>query len=97
MVLTALLAGSLAWGHGAGHKNLKVLAKVSLDDPEVGMADFPKGLGVKCLTCHLKNNYASDEKPAKVAARKFLTASLAEREPARRSAALQELLKLTAI
>lgn len=97
LALAALVSGSLAWGHGAGHKNLKVLAKVSHDDLEDGMADFAKGLGVKCVTCHLKNNYASDEKPAKVAARKFLAASLAEPAPARRSVALQELLKQMAI
>lgn len=97
LALAALVSGSLAWGHGAGHKNLKVLAKVSHDDLEDGMADFAKGLGVKCVTCHLKNNYASDEKPAKVAARTFLAASLAEPAPARRSAALQELLKQMAI
>jgi len=92
LVLAAVVSVSLAWGHGAGHKNLKVLAKVSHDDLEDGMEDFAKGLGVKCVTCHVKNNYGSDEKPAKVAARKFLAASLAERVPARRSAALQELL-----
>lgn len=97
LALVALVSGSLAWGHGAGHKNLKLLAKVSHDDLEDGMADFAKGLGVKCVTCHLKNNYASDEKPAKVAARKFLAASLAEPAPARRSVALQELLKQMAI
>ena len=42
LALATIVSGSLAWGHGAGHKNLKVLAKVSHDDLEDGMADFAK-------------------------------------------------------
>lgn len=89
LLLSAL---PVAWGHGSGHTNLKVLSKVSHDALEDGMTDFAKGLGVKCLACHVKNEYASDERPAKVAARKFLATVLHENDPGQRADALKTLL-----
>lgn len=50
-------------------KNLKVLPADGLMDT---MRSFRIGLGVQCDACHVRGDFASDEKPEKETARKMI-------------------------
>jgi len=52
-------------------KNLQVL-KLPASELMPVMRTFTTGLGVKCGFCHAMPNFASDEKPEKVTARKMI-------------------------
>jgi hypothetical protein len=58
-------------------KNLKVLP-AETTRAEVGalMKTFTKALGVKCKFCHNPQDFASDEKPHKEEARRFMRMTL---------------------
>jgi hypothetical protein len=58
------------------------------------MKDFSKGLGVKCTSCHIKKEWDSEEKAMKDKTRPFFRATVGETDPAKREAALEELLEL---
>ena len=74
-------------------KNLKVL-KSDTDGKllEKSMKELSKGLGVKCVACHVKGKFDSDEVKAKDATRQFFTAALGEADAAKKEAALKALL-----
>ena len=96
VVSLAVLAGGIYLVMGlqiGGHKNLKVLPQVG-DEIGNGMRKLDKGLGVTCRACHVKDAYAKDDVPAKLAARKFFADVRATEDPAARKAALQVLLKV---
>lgn len=75
------------------YKNLKVL-KDNGKQLEKGMKKLTKGLGVKCKTCHVKGKFDADDKDTKVKSRKFFEATVGEKDPAKRAAALEELKTL---
>jgi hypothetical protein len=52
--------------------NLKVLKTTSGAQVLQIMRTFTAGLGVQCAYCHVAGNYASDENPKKIAARKMI-------------------------
>lgn len=65
--------------HQPKFKNLKILPKdISEDDLDTVMHHFTASLGVKCNYCHVRNeaikkmNFASDDKPEKLIARKMM-------------------------
>src|SRR5689334_21460134 len=80
-VLSALvILGVAATKPDDGYKNLKVLPK-NINHEELGkvMHGFNDALGVKCSFCHAKPkegeeypDFASDEKPEKLIARKMI-------------------------
>jgi len=92
LILAFMFAVSLAHAHGKGHKNLKVLADVDHKQFDAGMKAFNGGLGVKCVACHVKGEFEKDDKPAKLAAREFMTAAIGESDQAKKSEALEKLL-----
>jgi hypothetical protein len=51
-------------------KNLKILKP---DEVMATMRAFTVGLGVRCTTCHVMGDFASDENHHKVVARQMLT------------------------
>ena len=59
-------------GGGQQHepKNLRILKP---EQVMPAMQAFTKALGVKCDACHMKGDFASDDNPNKVTARKMLT------------------------
>jgi len=64
-------------------KNLKILPKdISKDDLDSVMHHFTASLGVKCNYCHVRNeaikkmDFASDDKPEKLIARKMMLMSI---------------------
>jgi hypothetical protein len=73
------------------HENLKVLEDTG-KKLDTGMKAFSKGIGVKCNACHEKGKFAADTVPAKEEARKFFTATVGEKDQAKRDAALKTLL-----
>jgi hypothetical protein len=90
-----VFAGCFAVSNAEAHeefKNLKVLDGADKKGLEAGMKTLSKGLGVKCNACHVKGEFDSDKIEAKVAARKFLTSTVGEKDTAKRDAALAELL-----
>src|ERR1700733_157941 len=56
----------------ANPTNLKVLKTTSGAEVQQIMRTFTTGLGVQCTYCHVAGNYASDENPKKIAARKMI-------------------------
>lgn len=52
--------------------NLKVLKAATGAEVSQIMRTFTTGLGVQCSYCHAAGDYASDEKPQKIAARKMI-------------------------
>lgn len=73
------------------NKNLKVLNKDLGKKVGKGMKDLTKGLGVKCVSCHVKGKMAEDGVPNKEHTRKFISAVL--KNPGAKEAALAQLLK----
>jgi hypothetical protein len=57
---------------GAAYKNIQILKDVPVSNFIPIMRRFAGALGVECEHCHVENNFASEEKPAKAAARKML-------------------------
>jgi hypothetical protein len=55
-------------------KNLQVL-KVQPSELIPIMRSFNVALGVECNFCHIRDNFASDDNPHKVVARKMITMS----------------------
>jgi photosynthetic reaction center cytochrome c subunit len=51
---------------------VKVLRGLSVPDFEAEMQLMNQALGVACGHCHVRNNFASDDNPRKVAARRML-------------------------
>jgi hypothetical protein len=95
LLLTAFAAvPALAFAHGAKqhHENVRVLEDVDHKNFDRGMKLLTQGLGVKCSTCHVKGDYASDAKPEKMAAREFLAATVSTKTKTVRNAALEDLL-----
>ena len=90
--LGALLYVSSASAH-EDFKNLKVLNGADKKALEKGMKTMTKGLGVKCDACHVKGEFDSDKVEAKLVARNFFTATVGEKDQAKRDAALAEVLK----
>jgi hypothetical protein len=56
----------------ANPTNLKVLKATSGAEVVQIMHTFTTGLGVQCTYCHMAGNYASDENPKKLTARKMI-------------------------
>jgi len=76
IIVTLLIATSLFAQEPKGKKgppptpkNLKLLPADGLMDT---MRAFRVGLGVQCDTCHLRGDFASDEKPEKETARMMI-------------------------
>lgn len=74
-------------------KNLKVLDAALGKKIGKGMKGLSKGLGVKCLHCHVKGKMESDDVQAKLDTRDFLKAVLTSKDEAANKAALAALLK----
>ena len=53
----------------AAPKNLKIL---TAEEVRPAMGAFVAGTGLKCMDCHVAGDFASDEKHARVVARKML-------------------------
>jgi hypothetical protein len=93
-VAAAMLAlGAMSTAHAGDDdkaKNLKVIKETKTYKD--GMKSLNKGLGTKCEACHVKGKFEADDKPEKEAARKFLTATVGEKDAAKRGEALKALL-----
>ena len=57
----------------ARFKNVQILKDVPASQFLDSMRSFSMSLGVECDYCHVPNNFAADDKPAKGMARKMLT------------------------
>ena len=57
---------------GAAYKNIQLLKDVPVSNFIPIMRRFSAALGVECEHCHVENNFASEDKPAKATARKML-------------------------
>jgi hypothetical protein len=57
---------------GAAYKNVQLLKDVPVSNFIPIMRRFAGALGVECEHCHVENNFASEDKPAKATARKML-------------------------
>jgi hypothetical protein len=57
---------------GVRFKNVQLLKDLPASSFMDAMRSFSMSLGVECDHCHAQNNFASDDKPAKVMARKML-------------------------
>jgi hypothetical protein len=57
---------------GARYKNVQLLKDLPASRFIDAMRSFSMSLGVECDHCHAQNDFASDDKPAKVMARKML-------------------------
>ena len=77
----------------AGKKlvNLKVLSPSLGKKVGKGMKHLTKGLGVKCIACHVKGKMEKEDVPAKGYSRTFLKTVI--EHPEQRKAALETLLK----
>ncbi len=53
-------------------KNVQVLTGLNLQQIGQKMVDVSKGLGVKCIFCHVPRDYPNDQKDEKRTARKML-------------------------
>ena len=73
------------------YKNLTVLNNDLGKKVGKGMKQLTKGLGVKCITCHVKGKMAAEGVPNKDYTREFIKAVL--KNPAEKEAALAKLLK----
>jgi hypothetical protein len=71
-VLFALAAFAviLSAQQGAAPKNLQVLKPA---DIRTAMGDATRGLGVQCTECHTAPDMSTDDKPAKLIARKMFS------------------------
>jgi len=58
---------------GQYYKNIKVLNGIPASDLLPGMRYITTSLGVKCDYCHVKDNFASDDKRPKQTARQMMT------------------------
>lgn len=78
--IVLLAAGGGARAQDAAHPSVgvvdvptvKVLRGLSVPDFEAEMQLMNQALGVACGHCHVRNNFASDDNPRKVAARRML-------------------------
>ena len=61
-----------ARGQEPGPKNVKVLKGMTLKEIRARMQVVSRSLGQNCYFCHVKGNFASDENPHKIVARKML-------------------------
>ena len=68
LVLLLPLAALMVFAQGNAPKNLKVLKP---EEVRAGMGAAVAGLGVTCAECHAAPDMASDDKPAKLVARKM--------------------------
>jgi len=82
-VLSVLIFQAFTTTRPPQFKNLKILPKdISKDDLDTVMHHFTSSLNVKCNFCHVKNNetnkmdFASDDKPEKLIARKMMLLSI---------------------
>jgi hypothetical protein len=57
---------------GAAYKNIQILRDVPVSNFIPIMRRFAGALGVECEHCHVANDFASEDKPAKATARKML-------------------------
>ncbi len=57
---------------GAAYKNIQILKEVPVSNFIPIMRRFSGALGVECEHCHVANDFASEDKPAKATARKML-------------------------
>jgi cytochrome c553 len=71
-----MLSGSLAAQAPTPEKvvspNVKVLTGLFAQQFQEEMNLIVQGLGVTCNTCHVRNNFASEERPEKLKARQML-------------------------
>jgi hypothetical protein len=76
----AAFALILSAQQGGGPKNLQVLKPA---DVRAAMGDATKGLGVTCAECHTAPDMSTDDKPAKLVARKMfaMTADINSKFP----------------
>ncbi len=58
---------------GEAYKNIKVLNNIPASQLLPGMRYITTALGVKCSYCHVKGNFASDDKRPKHTARRMMT------------------------
>jgi hypothetical protein len=58
---------------GARFKNVQLLKDLPASQLLDSMRAFNMSLGVNCEQCHVQGNFAADEKPAKLMARKMIT------------------------
>ena len=72
-------------------KNLKVLSPKLGKKVGKGMKHLTKGLGVKCIACHVKGKMEKDDVAAKEASRTFIKVAL--ENPEKRQEALKTLMK----
>ena len=72
MVLTLVAQQPAAKQSPPNPTNLKVLKAANGAEVSQIMRTFTVGLGVQCTYCHMAGDYASDEKPQKIAARKMI-------------------------
>jgi hypothetical protein len=82
-VLSVFLFQAFTTNHQPRFQNLKILPKdISKDDLDSVMHHFTASLGVKCNYCHVRDeamkrmDFASDEKPEKLIARKMMLMSI---------------------
>ncbi|MDE3156191.1 MAG: c-type cytochrome [Acidobacteriota bacterium] len=61
-----------AGGQEPAPKNVKVLKGMTLPQIRAQMQLISQSLGQNCYFCHVKGNFASDENPHKLTARKML-------------------------
>ena len=82
-VLSVLLFQAFTTQRPSAFKNLQILPKdISKDDLDSVMHHFTASLNVKCNFCHVRNeaekkmDFASDDKPEKLIARKMMLMSI---------------------
>ncbi|MBI4814860.1 MAG: hypothetical protein HY791_01300 [Deltaproteobacteria bacterium] len=73
-------------------KNLKVIQVENEKALDKIMQGMSKGLGVKCVACHVKGKWDKDDVAAKDDGRKFFEATVGVADQAKRDAALAALL-----
>lgn len=72
-------------------KNAQVIDAASTAEIKKGMKRFASGLGVKCERCHDEDDYGADSLKTKLAARRFLNATIEAPPASARDRALAEL------
>jgi hypothetical protein len=92
LVLLLSWPGAVLAHDGHAHDNIKVLRGLDEKSLDAGMKAWSKALGVQCTACHVKQKWASDDVPAKLAARAFLEKTLADPSAEGRAQALTPLL-----
>ncbi|MBI2374394.1 MAG: hypothetical protein HYV07_10405 [Deltaproteobacteria bacterium] len=76
------------------HNNLKVIEAPNEKALDKAMQGFSKGIGVKCVACHVKGKWDKDDVAAKADARKFFEATVGVADQTKRDAALAALLPI---